>query len=617
MHWRRSLIRAKISGGPYFRVGFYATYNTIWQRPALGYDAELDTSVLFFGSVDNSVYAIDAGSGRALWRFATLGPVYGSPLLTTDGMVLVGSTDGNLYALESSDGSLVWSFRANYSITNSPRLLPATGNASGSSPSVVFSTDAVNTDKFRDGLRLRGADLNNAFTLFALDLNGDLVWRRRMDDMVATPAVRSRDGMLFVPSASSLVVALRETAALQLEEVWRFRAGPRTDQSCCGPNIYRAPVLSSDGNTLFFGAYDNFLYALDANTGLLLWKTEMPYWVTESPAVGEDGTVYATSADMKLRAFDPRTGRIRWAASTGPHLPTGPVIGHTDRARTTTSKANDAGGTQSSTPSSPTTSPPPPQEIIYVGTREAINDNLFAYSTNGTLLWTAATGGDYGIGVTAVVADPRHSDVVYVAVGDDVGCVDRITPNPLAPSDAAAASANLAARAGPARLTRNQERWEHAQLARTLAGLREWSSQNASATHYREVLAWRLHHTRESPFPYQLPSLVRWPSSTFGGLPFNKTSQWRAYWNASATYNWSLDWNYSHTRTYSRNVSRTLNYTVNWTRGFARRFFRRYRCEYFYRGKNRSKLQLDIDDVCPEARDNSSIKVLNKRRTGS
>jgi outer membrane protein assembly factor BamB len=52
--------------------------------------------VVYVGSNDNNIYALNARTGAKLWSYATGGPVGSSPV--ADGVVYVGSRDGNVYA---------------------------------------------------------------------------------------------------------------------------------------------------------------------------------------------------------------------------------------------------------------------------------------------------------------------------------------------------------------------------------------------------------------------------------------------------------------------------------------------------------------------------------------
>ena len=59
--------------------------------------------VVYVGSTDNNIYALNAGTGALLWKYTT-GAVQSSPAVA-NGVVYVGSTDGNVYAfgLKGSD----------------------------------------------------------------------------------------------------------------------------------------------------------------------------------------------------------------------------------------------------------------------------------------------------------------------------------------------------------------------------------------------------------------------------------------------------------------------------------------------------------------------------------
>ena len=59
----------------------------------------------------NTVYCLDARSGKKLWSYVAGGRV-DSPPTIHDGRVLFGSADGRVYCLCASDGKLVWRFRA-------------------------------------------------------------------------------------------------------------------------------------------------------------------------------------------------------------------------------------------------------------------------------------------------------------------------------------------------------------------------------------------------------------------------------------------------------------------------------------------------------------------------
>ena len=65
--------------------------------PAIGVDG-----IVYVGSNDWKVYALDGKSGVKKWEFSTGGGVHSSPVIGNDGTVYVGSTDNKVYAIATS-----------------------------------------------------------------------------------------------------------------------------------------------------------------------------------------------------------------------------------------------------------------------------------------------------------------------------------------------------------------------------------------------------------------------------------------------------------------------------------------------------------------------------------
>ena len=74
----------------------FATGSFIYSSPAVV------NGVVYVGSEDHSLYALDAHSGTKLWSFTTGGFVHSSPAVV-NGVVYVGSHDGSLYVFSLPD----------------------------------------------------------------------------------------------------------------------------------------------------------------------------------------------------------------------------------------------------------------------------------------------------------------------------------------------------------------------------------------------------------------------------------------------------------------------------------------------------------------------------------
>ena len=75
--------------------------------------------VVYIGSDDAKVYAIDAATGSEQWNYTTGGRVITCPAVV-NGVVYVGSYDKNLYALDKATGSKLWNFKMGDWVTVDP-----------------------------------------------------------------------------------------------------------------------------------------------------------------------------------------------------------------------------------------------------------------------------------------------------------------------------------------------------------------------------------------------------------------------------------------------------------------------------------------------------------------
>ncbi|HEY91797.1 MAG TPA: PQQ-binding-like beta-propeller repeat protein, partial [Dehalococcoidia bacterium] len=76
--------------------------NREWTFVAGGYlrsSPALGDNILYIGSEDSNLYAVDATDGKKLWDFRTGDKITSSPALI-DGVLYIGSHDGKVYAIE-------------------------------------------------------------------------------------------------------------------------------------------------------------------------------------------------------------------------------------------------------------------------------------------------------------------------------------------------------------------------------------------------------------------------------------------------------------------------------------------------------------------------------------
>ena len=172
--------------------------------------------VIYFGSDDNNMYAVDAETGHQKWKYVTQGPVPCSPAVV-GGVVYFASYDGKFYALNAATGRLKWKFA-----TAGERRFEAKGldglqpkNQTIADPWDVYLSSPVVVN----GTVYFGSGDGN---LYALDAgSGELRWKFQTGDVVhASPAYDSRHAVRG--SWDSYLYAVDAETG---REKWRFHGG--------------------------------------------------------------------------------------------------------------------------------------------------------------------------------------------------------------------------------------------------------------------------------------------------------------------------------------------------------------------------------------------------------
>jgi outer membrane protein assembly factor BamB len=237
--------------------------------------------IVYVGSLDGNVYALNASTGAFKWSYTTGDYVYSSPAVS-GGRVYVGSADNMVYALNASTGAKIWNY--------------TTGGMVSSSPAVSGGRVYVGSDDSK---------------VYALNAStGAFKWSYTTGDSVeSSPAVSG--GIVYVGSRDNMVYGLNASTGAK---IWNYTTGN---------GVWSSPAVS--GGIVYVGSDDHNVYALNASTGAFKWSYTTGDYVYSSPAVS-GGIVYVGSLDGNVYALNASTGAFKWSYTTGDQVQSSPAV---------------------------------------------------------------------------------------------------------------------------------------------------------------------------------------------------------------------------------------------------------------------------------------------------
>lgn len=275
----------------------------------------MDQGVIFVGSHDYNVYAVDARTGEQKWKFASRGPVSSTPAVA-NGVVYFGSYDGKFYAVDEASGKLKWKFS-----TAGERHFEAK-QLHGQQPATQTVPDAW--DMFQsspvvaNGIVYFGSGDGN---LYALDAaTGAQRWKFATGDVVhASPAYDA--GTIYFGSWDSYLYAVDAATGVQK---WKFKTGE--DAFIHNQVGFQSSPMVVNG-VVYVGCRDAQLYAVDAATGTQKWKFDnQGSWVVNSPAFQDGKVIFGTSDSRLFHVLDAATGKPVFKVTMGGYVFSSPAV---------------------------------------------------------------------------------------------------------------------------------------------------------------------------------------------------------------------------------------------------------------------------------------------------
>jgi outer membrane protein assembly factor BamB len=230
---------------------------------------------LYFGTAKGYLYSVDITNGSQTWESKTGNKISATPLVD-NGIVYIGSFDKNLYAIDAATGAKKWYFEASGSIVSTP-VLQNNVLYFGTLNREFYAVNATTGNlKWKSSVTA-----DNWYWANPIVIN-NVVYAPNMDGKVylfnADNGQNITDPLDTGSPVSSSPVIFNNNIILAGEDgrVWVLDTGKNilsqlTDKSL--GKIY-APLSISNG-IIYVHTQSNMLYAVKADTGVVLWNKSL------------------------------------------------------------------------------------------------------------------------------------------------------------------------------------------------------------------------------------------------------------------------------------------------------------------------------------------------------
>jgi outer membrane protein assembly factor BamB len=273
--------------------GIKPPFHLLWHysgRPLLEFPPVYARGRLYAVNNDGTAFALDANTGKVLWRRRVGSLNASSPAYARGRLYIVNLVPGHIVKLNAKTGKVIWK-----------RSLP--GRAE-SSPLVLGHTVYFGCESDQ---------------LFALSTrNGHVRWATTLGGPVKS-APAYRHGVLYVGDYGGYMNAVKASNGELLWQSGSLGNGFGTEGE-----FYSTPAVAF--GRVYAGNNDGRVYSYDLSNGTLAWTFSTGGYVYSGPTVASTPTtpptVYIGSFDGNIYALNAKNGEERWARSAG-----GQVIG--------------------------------------------------------------------------------------------------------------------------------------------------------------------------------------------------------------------------------------------------------------------------------------------------
>ena len=243
-------------------------------QPIIG-GLAIDQNALFFGTTGGNIYSIDITKRSQNWEFKTGNKIWATPLVD-NGTVYIGSFDKYLYAIDAATGTEKWPFDAGGPVVSTP-VLQNNVLYFGTLNREFYAVDATNGNQKWKASVTAG----NWYWANPVIIN-NVVYAPNMDGKIylfnADNGQQVTDPLDVDSPISSSPVVFDNNIILAGQDgnIWVLDTEKNILNKLAEKSLGKiyAPLSISNG-IIYIHTQANMLYAVKADTGIVLWNKSL------------------------------------------------------------------------------------------------------------------------------------------------------------------------------------------------------------------------------------------------------------------------------------------------------------------------------------------------------
>ncbi len=288
----------------------------------IGSGTATDGQLVFVTNTNGEVVALNKKNGKQAWKFKTKGKIYAMPAVSNN-IVVTGSSDNFIYGLSAKTGKLLWKQEAEKAVLGNPVIdqgVAYIGSSDGRFRAIDINTGALRwsfdsvkgfvvTKPLIYDNKIYFGCWNNDF--YCLDLStGKQIWKwnngasNRMFSPAACFPVATAN-RVFIVAPDRHMTSLDATTG---EVIWRKQMPDLRVRESMG--------LSKDSSLVYVKTMEGNVYGISTSASDMtpVWKSEVAlgYEISPTAIVENNNIVFVPTQSGTTVALDRTTGKVLW-----------------------------------------------------------------------------------------------------------------------------------------------------------------------------------------------------------------------------------------------------------------------------------------------------------------